>query len=41
MAAQLVLVGRRYYGVVDRAPGLFYIATTFFHINYCPYRTRP
>ena len=32
----IVFWGKRYYGIVDRVPGLFYVATLFFHIYYVP-----
>lgn len=31
-----IVYGHRYYGRVDRAPGLFHFATLFFHVNYVP-----
>jgi hypothetical protein len=30
------MYGTRLYGKVDHAPGLFYVATTFFYINFVP-----
>lgn len=32
----IVLFGKRYYGVVDRVPGLLYVITLFVHIYYVP-----
>lgn len=32
----LILLGEKLYGKVDQAPGLFYVKTTFFHVNYFP-----
>jgi hypothetical protein len=31
-----IVYGERYYGRVDRAAGLFHVATAFFHVNYVP-----
>jgi hypothetical protein len=31
-----VIFGTRNYGKVDHVPGLFYVATSFFHINFIP-----
>lgn len=32
----LVITGESLYGKVDQVPGLFYVATRFFYINYIP-----
>src|SRR5438309_11388848 len=31
-----IVYGERFYGRVDRAAGLFHVATLFFHVNYVP-----
>ncbi len=36
MAYVHIVYGHRYYGRVDRVPGLFHVATLFFHVNYLP-----
>ncbi|HKI30973.1 MAG TPA: hypothetical protein VKA46_03850 [Gemmataceae bacterium] len=32
----IVVSGTNYFGVVDRVPGLYYVATRFFHVGYMP-----
>src|SRR5262245_27485656 len=32
----MMVFGVRQYGIVDNVPGLFYVATQFFHVNFIP-----
>ncbi|KAL3933540.1 MAG: hypothetical protein SGBAC_010356 [Bacillariaceae sp.] len=32
----MIVFGTRLFGLTDRVPGLFYVATKFFHINFVP-----
>jgi hypothetical protein len=36
MIAAIVIAGTQRYGKVDQVPGLFHVATEFFHIDYLP-----
>jgi hypothetical protein len=32
-----IIYGKRFYGTADHAPGLFYVASLFFHVWYIPF----